>query len=193
MMWRILTLALLWLLVARQAQACQCGERPTVPVAAARSDVVAIGRISRIAHAPGLRVGEVHLEDPIVATMVVEASWKRRVHKLEIISGFSDCEYRDFTVGQRYLVFAASEIPSVGKHDTVVWAPRCWPTQQQGGSGTLLPELGEPMFRSTALPDRGVTTRIESSKAIGTTRGVLTGVLVLALALGISAVALFRR
>ncbi len=187
MIWRTVTLAFLGLLVAWTAQACQCGERPTVSVAAAHSDVVAIGRISRVAHAAGFKIGKTRLEDSIVATMVVEASWKRSAHTLEIISGFSDCDYRDFAVGQRYLVFAASEVPGVGKHDTAVWAPRCWPTQQRDSFGEMLPELGEPLYRSNTLPDHGVKTPTESR------HGVVAAVLVLTLVVGISAMALFRR
>lgn len=190
---RTLTLALLSLFVARLVQACQCDDRPTVRAAAARSDVVAVGRISRVTRAAGFKIGETRLENPVVATMIVDASWKREARTLEIIGGFSDCDFTEFAVGHRYLVFAVSEIPGVGNHDTAVWAPRCWPTQRRDSSWTILPELGEPMFRSKTLLDPGVKTSTEPDRVSRTKRGVVAGVLALAILVGISALVLFRK
>lgn len=175
------------LFAARSLLACQCPDPPTESVAAARSDVVAVGRISGLSRVPRLPIGAVSLEDVVIATMAVDTSWRRAESTLQIVAGFSDCDYRDFVVGETYLVFAASEIPGVGKRADVVWAPRCWPTRRHKGA---IAELGEPMFKSKGSVESGMEG--DEQRRIRSRQGVLVALVGL-IVLAALALVFFRR
>jgi hypothetical protein len=126
----------------RGVVACQCVDRPSIEQALKRSDVVAIGRVLQVTPATDVVVEGVRLKAASIAVMEVEQSWKGARRRVDLVFGFSDCDYSDFRAGQRYLFFAVSSVPGLGKLASAVWAPRCWPTQPWQTSAPR--ELGAP-------------------------------------------------
>lgn len=136
-------LAMMLAMFARSVFACQCKEKPGIAAAAGLSSIVAVGRIQSLTPVRGLSVGATRLEGAVVVKLDVEASWKHAAQSLSILTAFSDCDYRDFQVGRRYLVFLDPEIGGLGHYPGLVWAPRCWPTRQVAATEALPVELGK--------------------------------------------------
>lgn len=168
--------------LSRAVIACQCDDRPGITAAAVRSSAVAAGRVESLTPVHGLTVGAGQLESAVIAKMKVEASWKRAVPSLEILTSFSDCDYRDFQIGRRYIVFADPEIAGLGRSERMVWAPRCWPSRELTPLEALPAELGVPIFRQPVQQDHPHASSVP-----------LLPVAALALVLAGAALAFWRR
>jgi hypothetical protein len=159
------------------------------------SSTVAVGRIESLTTIYVVPVGATRLERAVVAEMIVDTSWKQPVGSLKILTSFSDCDYRNFQLGRRYLVFADSEIGGFGRHSDLVWAPRCWPSRELDPLEKIPSQLGEPMFRRprTNVPHGSRQGAVQRGYVGLRPRLVIAAVLTHVLAAGVALLSLWRR
>lgn len=128
--WRAAFLATAALFInAANSLACQCPDRPSLAEAARRADIVVVATPVATRLLSSLSVGSVQLERVAETTLRVSRSWKGGEPFLQVLGGFGDCEYRQFTIGTPYIVFADRNIASLGKKEGFVWVGRCLPTR----------------------------------------------------------------
>jgi hypothetical protein len=152
-------------------------------MAAARSDVVAAGRIVQLKRVPRLSIGSMQLEKATIAKLIVDVSWRRSVSTLDIVTAFSDCDYNEFVLGRQYIVFAEYDIARLGKRDGMVWAPRCLPTQRREYvSLTEIRDLGQPIFTRKAEAS-GVTSARQPTSGALIRAAIIVAIVIVAAAL----------
>lgn len=134
-------------LAACDALACQCGNRPNARAAAEKwSDIVITGTIVETEPMKlQLRLGG-RKSTVSVSRVVIEVDriWKGSTNgHLVLTQGVTNCDYVNFQMGGRYLVFASKiKLGDDGDSKTAWSANRCLPTQGVGTAANELIQLG---------------------------------------------------
>jgi hypothetical protein len=130
---------------AGSVAACQCGPKPPVSEALARSPHVFIGVVTAIepAHTPiSTSSGVNDLISAQRITLRVGQRWKGASAQTIVLHSLSDCAF-SFTAGQSYLVFAEASWFDPGYLE----ATKCLPTALRSKASEIIRALGPPLQR----------------------------------------------
>jgi hypothetical protein len=140
----VLLIAALDVGLSPQARACQCGTRPPVDVALARSEVVVAGVVTEV---KTVRVklfpqsSYAQFAEVPRATLKVQKQWKGVPEHTVVLFAPGNCAYL-FEAGRSYLVFAGR---SDALATSALEASICLPTKPFRQAGPELALLGPPM------------------------------------------------